>query len=53
MTSTAGGVIPVAAVDGVPVGGGLPGAGTMELRERYWARHADPGWSTAVRYDEA
>jgi branched-chain amino acid aminotransferase len=53
VTSTAGGVIPVTSVDGAPVAGALPGAGTMELRERYWARHADPGWSTAVRYDEA
>jgi branched-chain amino acid aminotransferase len=50
VTSTAGGVIPVTAVDGVPVGAGLPGAATMALRERYWARHADPVWSTPVRY---
>jgi branched-chain amino acid aminotransferase len=52
VTSTAGGVMPVTVVDGAPVGSGLPGAHTLQLRDRYWARHADPAWSTAVRYDE-
>jgi len=27
------------------------GARTLELRERYWARHADPVFTTPVRYD--
>ena len=51
VTSTAGGVIPVTAVDGSPVGSGRPGERTLDLRERYWARHADPAYSTPVRYD--
>jgi branched-chain amino acid aminotransferase len=51
VTSTAGGVIPVTAVDGTPVGTGKPGERTLELRERYWARHADPAFTTPVRYD--
>jgi branched-chain amino acid aminotransferase len=51
VTSTAGGVIPVTAVDGRPVGTGAPGARTLELRERYWDRHADPAYTTPVRYD--
>ena len=51
VTSTAGGVIPVTAVDGRPVGAGNPGPRTLELRERYWARHADPAFTTPVRYD--
>ena len=51
VTSTAGGVIPVTAVDGSPVGSGTPGERTLELRERYWVRHADPAYTTAVRYD--
>jgi branched-chain amino acid aminotransferase len=51
VTSTAGGVIPVTSVDGSPVGAGRPGAQTLDLRERYWARHADPAYSTPVRYD--
>ena len=29
-----------------------PGSRTMRLRERYWARHEDPRYSTPVRYDE-
>jgi branched-chain amino acid aminotransferase len=51
VTSTAGGVIPVTAVDGSPVGSGRPGERTLDLHRRYWARHADPGYSTPVRYD--
>ena len=51
VTSTAGGVIPVTAVDGSPVGTGRPGLCTLDLRERYWARHADPAFTTPVRYD--
>jgi branched-chain amino acid aminotransferase len=51
VTSTAGGVIPVTAVDGSPVGTGGPGERTLDLHERYWARHADPAYSTPVRYD--
>jgi branched-chain amino acid aminotransferase len=49
-TSTAGGVMPVTVVDGAAVGSGDPGPRTLELRERYWARHADPAFTTAVRY---
>jgi branched-chain amino acid aminotransferase len=52
VTSTAGGVIPVTAVDGSPVGSGMPGQRTLDLRERYWARHADPAYTTPVRYDD-
>jgi branched-chain amino acid aminotransferase len=52
VTSTAGGVIPVTAVDGSPVGAGRPGERTLDLRDRYWARHADPAYSTPVRYDD-
>jgi branched-chain amino acid aminotransferase len=52
VTSTAGGVIAVTAVDGALVGTGAPGPGATALRERYWARHTDPAWSTAVRYAE-
>jgi len=51
-TSTAGGVMPVTVVNGKPVGSGAPGPRTMRLRERYWARHEDPRYSTPVRYDD-
>jgi branched-chain amino acid aminotransferase len=50
VSSTAGGVMPVTVVDGAPVGPGRPGPLTLELRERYWASHADPRYSTPVRY---
>ena len=52
VTSTAGGIMPVTAIDGQPVGSGVPGLRTRQLRDQYWARHADPRYSTAVRYDE-
>jgi len=53
ITSTAGGVMPVTVVDGQPVGGGTPGPRTGQLRDRYWASHADPRYATAVRYHPA
>ncbi len=52
VTSTAGGIMPVTVIDGEPVGTGAPGARTAQLRDRYWASHEDPLYSTAVRYDE-
>jgi branched-chain amino acid aminotransferase len=52
VSSTAGGVMPVTVIDGAPVGVGQPGPLTIELRERYWASHTDPRYSTPVRYDE-
>ena len=39
-------------LDGQPVGTGVPGPLTMQLRDRYWASHEDPRYSTPVRYDE-
>ena len=50
-TSTAGGIMPVTQIDGRLVGPGIPGPRTMRLRDRYWARHDDPRWTTPVRYD--
>ena len=50
MTSTAGGVMPVATVDGSPIGDGRPGPVTMELRTAYWDAHSDPRWATPVSY---
>jgi branched-chain amino acid aminotransferase len=52
VTSTAGGIMPVTVIDGEPVGAGTPGPLTSQLRDRYWASHQDPRYSTPVRYDE-
>lgn len=50
LTSTAGGVMPVATLDGHPVGGGAQGPLTREIRDRYWELHDDPRYSEEVRY---
>lgn len=52
LTSTAGGVMPVATLDGQPVGGGSQGPVTKAIRDRYWELHADPRYTEEVRYDE-
>jgi branched-chain amino acid aminotransferase len=52
VTSTAGGIMPVTVIDGQPVSAGVPGPLTLQLRDRYWASHEDPRYSTPVRYDE-
>jgi branched-subunit amino acid aminotransferase/4-amino-4-deoxychorismate lyase len=49
-TSTAGGVMPIASVDGRPLGGRPV---TSRLLSDYWAAHADPAWTTPVRRDLA
>ena len=52
ITSTAGGIMPVTKIDGVPVGGGKPGPLTKQLHDLYWSRKA-AGWlGTAIDYDE-
>jgi branched-subunit amino acid aminotransferase/4-amino-4-deoxychorismate lyase len=50
LTSTAGGVMPVATLDGTAVGAGVPGPVTTRIRDRYWELHSDPAWTTAVEY---
>jgi branched-subunit amino acid aminotransferase/4-amino-4-deoxychorismate lyase len=50
LTSTAGGVMPVATLDGRPVGSGSPGPVTAAIRNRYWALHEDPRYTVALDY---
>lgn len=53
LSSTGGGVIPIASVDGVPVGGrakGQFGPVSAQLQAAYWALHEDPRYVDAVRY---
>jgi branched-chain amino acid aminotransferase len=42
-TTTAGGVMPVVAIDSRPVGDGRPGPVTRMLQDQYWSRRA-AGW---------
>lgn len=51
LTSTAGGVMPVATLDGKAVGTGAPGPATTAIRDRYWALHDDPRFTLAVDYE--
>jgi branched-chain amino acid aminotransferase len=50
ITSTAGGVMPVTAVDGAPVGAGTMGPVTRSLRDAYWRLHDDARFATPVAY---
>lgn len=50
MTSTAGGVMPVTTLDGRPVGAGVPGPTTLQLRQGYWDAHTDQAWSVTIDY---
>jgi branched-chain amino acid aminotransferase len=50
LTSTAGGVMPVANLDGQPVGKGTIGSVTKRIRTRYWDLHTDPELSFAIDY---
>lgn len=53
LTSTGGGVIPIASLDRVPVGGRAPGVfGPVaeRLQRDYWALHDDPRFGEPVRY---
>jgi branched-chain amino acid aminotransferase len=50
LTSTAGGVMPVVALDGAPVGHGAPGPLTRRLGAAYWAAHREGPWVTPVQY---
>jgi branched-subunit amino acid aminotransferase/4-amino-4-deoxychorismate lyase len=52
LTSTAGGIMPVATLDGRPVGDGKPGPITSRIRERYWELHHDPAYTLPVDYDD-
>jgi branched-chain amino acid aminotransferase len=49
-TSTAGGIMPVTSIDGVPLGGGRVGALTEMIRSAYWRAHHDPAYITPIDY---
>ena len=50
LSSTGGGVLPIAKVDGKAVGGAFPGPITQRLHDAYWALHDDPRHRDPVAY---
>ncbi|RWO30147.1 MAG: branched-chain amino acid transferase [Mesorhizobium sp.] len=50
ITSTAGGIMPVTMIDGVPVADRKVGAITRRLMAIYWQKHRDPTWCSPVHY---
>ncbi|MBS0448033.1 MAG: aminotransferase class IV [Proteobacteria bacterium] len=50
LSSTGGGVLPIAKIDGVPLRGPFPGPITTRLYDAYWALHDDPAYADVVNY---
>lgn len=50
LSTSGGGVLPVTRIDGGPVSNGEIGPVTRQLAKTYWEWHADPRYSTPVRY---
>ena len=50
LSSTGGGVLPIAKVDGRPLHGAFPGPITQRLHGAYWALHDDPRFRDPVAY---
>jgi len=53
LSTSGGGVLPVTRIDGLPVADGAVGPVTRQLVQTYWEWHADPRYSTPVRYEAA
>jgi len=50
ITSTAGGIMPLSTVDGVPLGDGKPGEITNQIKALYWDMHRHSEWATQIEY---
>lgn len=50
--TTAGGVMPIASIDGQPINGGQIGPITKLVWDGYWDLHYDPSYSFAINYGE-
>ena len=46
-TSTAGGIMPITKINGLPIGRGATGEITRKLHKTYWDKHSDPEWSVS------
>ncbi|OQV04279.1 hypothetical protein CLAIMM_09189 [Cladophialophora immunda] len=53
MCTTAGGIMPITSLDGVPVRDGKVGPLTAKIWDLYWDMHYDPTYSFAIDYDGA
>jgi branched-chain amino acid aminotransferase len=50
LSSTGGGVLPIAKIDGRALAGEFPGPVTRRLQDAYWALHEDPRYRDPVAY---
>src|SRR5664280_2313662 len=50
ISSTGGGVLPIAKIDGRPIAEVFPGPITKRLQDAYWALHDDPRFRDPVEY---
>ncbi|KAK3177534.1 hypothetical protein K4F52_009676 [Lecanicillium sp. MT-2017a] len=50
MCTTAGGIMPITALDGKPIGDGKVGPVTKAIWDEYWAMHYNPKYSMQVHY---
>jgi branched-chain amino acid aminotransferase len=50
LSSTGGGVLAIARIDGRPLAGALPGPVTRRLHDAYWALHDEPRHRDPVTY---
>jgi branched-chain amino acid aminotransferase len=50
LSSTGGGVLPIAKIDGRALAGAFPGPVTRRLQGAYWALHEDPRYRDPVAY---
>jgi branched-subunit amino acid aminotransferase/4-amino-4-deoxychorismate lyase len=53
ITSTAGGVMPITKLDGLPIGSGAVGPLTKTVWETYWELHSDDVYSFQIDYRES
>ncbi|KAF5135046.1 putative branched-chain-amino-acid aminotransferase [Metarhizium anisopliae] len=50
LSSTAGGILPITKLDGVPVRDGKPGPITMKVWDAYWEMHDDAAYNFQIEY---
>jgi branched-chain amino acid aminotransferase len=51
LSSTGGGVLPIAKIDGAPLRLPFPGPVTQQLHDAYWAMHDETAYRDPVAYE--